>query len=75
MLNHHANYSGFTVLHYAVVLDDEAMLSYLLAHGADPTLENGRGLPPASYCTKEEMKARLTEAAEKVDVVFRVWSN
>ena len=65
-INHFVNYSGFTPLHYAVVLDDQRMVQLLLSHGADPTVENSRGLAPIDYCTNEEMKALLHEHAAKV---------
>ena len=67
-INHFVNYSGFTPLHYAVVLDDWRMVQVLLNHGADPTVENGRGLAPIDYCTNEEMKALLREYATKVSI-------
>ena len=65
-LNHFVNYSGFTALHYAVVVDDETLIQYLLKHGADPTIENNRGLTPDRYCNNERVKALLEEYAVKV---------
>ena len=32
-INHNANYSGFTPLHYGVVVDDEELIQYLLENG------------------------------------------
>ena len=32
-VNHHANYSGFTPLHYAVLLDSHTMAELLLENG------------------------------------------
>ena len=65
-INHFVSYSGFTPLHYAVVMDDQRMVQLLLSHGADPTVENNRGLTPINYCTNEEMKTLLQEEAAKV---------
>lgn len=65
-INHYVNYSGFTGLHYAVVIDDETLIKYLLEHGADPTLENNRGYTPANYCVNERVKVMLEEYTVKV---------
>ena len=67
-INHYASYSGFTPLHYAVVMDDERLIEYLLEHGADPTLENNRGYTPDKYCTNERVGRLLKEYAVKVCV-------
>lgn len=67
-LNHFASYSGFTALHYAVVVDDEVMIQYLLEHRADPTVENNRGLTPDKYCNNERVKALLEDSTVKVNV-------
>lgn len=67
-LNHFVSYSGFTALHYAVVTDDETLIQYLLKHGADPTVENYRGLTPSMYCNNERVKALLEEYTVKVCV-------
>ena len=58
-INHFVSYSGFTPLHYAVAMDDLRMVEILLDGGADPTLENNRGLTPINYCTNEEMRTLL----------------
>ena len=65
-INHFASYSGFTALHYAVVVDDETLIWYLLEHGADPTVENNLGYAPSRYCTNERVKALLDEYTIKV---------
>ena len=65
-MNHNASYSGFTPLHYAVVMDDESLVRYLLEHGADPTIENNRGLTPDRYCNNERVMALLEEYTAKV---------
>ena len=68
-INHYVSYSGFTPLHYAVVMEREEgaeMVQYLLEHGADPTVENNRGLCPMRYCISEETKSRLKKYAAKV---------
>jgi len=68
-INHYVSYSGFTPLHYAVVMEGEedgGMVQYLLDHGADPTIENNRGLCPMKYCTSEETKNLLKKYAAKV---------
>lgn len=33
ILNHSISYSGFTPLHYAVIVDDEYIVKYLLENG------------------------------------------
>ena len=65
-INHYVSYSGFTPLHYAIIVDDIEMVKYLLDHGADPTLENNRGYKPANYCVNESIKALLEEYTNKV---------
>lgn len=68
-INHYVSYSGFTPLHYAVVMEREEggeMVQYLLEHGADPTIENNRGLCPLRYSISEETKSRLKKYATKV---------
>ena len=69
IINHYISYSGFTPLHYAVVVEEEGgegMVRYLLDHGADPTIENNRGFCPAKYCTDEETRKLLQEYSSKV---------
>ena len=65
-INHYVSYSGFTPLHYAILCDDVKLVKYLLDQGADPTVENNRGYTPSDYCTNEEIKAILEDAAIKV---------
>ena len=67
-INHYVSYSGFTPLHYAVVMEEEGgeMVRYLLDHGADPTTENNRGFCPIKYSTKEETRKLLQEYASQV---------
>ena len=67
-INPYASYSGFTALHYAVIVDDEKLIKYLLDHGADPTIENNRGYQPINYCTNERVRAMLEEYSAKVCV-------
>ena len=69
-VNHFVSYSGFTALHYAVVMDDETLIRYLLEHGADPTIENNRGLTPDRYCNNERVKALLEEYTVKVCAII-----
>lgn len=69
-INHFVSYSGFTPLHYAVIVDDERMVRLLLKHGADPTVENNRGLPPINYCTNEQIRALLKEYIAKVRTAY-----
>ena len=71
-INHYVSYSGFTPLHYAVVLGDEKVARYLLERGADPTLENNRGLRPGSYCTSERIKDLLEEYTAKVTAALHL---
>ena len=68
--NHYVSYSGFSPLHYAAIIDDRDMVERLLRHGADPTLQNGRGLTPSDYCTNEETKASLKEHVTKVRQLY-----
>ena len=65
-INHYASYSGFTPLHYAVLLNNKTFIEYLLDKGADPTLENNRGYTPADYCTDEDIKLLLEKYTVKV---------
>jgi len=67
-IDHYVSYSGFTPLHYAVLLDDPKVVSYLLENGADPTIENNRGLLPSDYSTNEVIIALLEKFAVKVTV-------
>ena len=67
-VNHYVSYSGFTPLHYAVVMDDEPLVRYLLEHGADPTIENNRGFTPDRYCNNERVMSLLEEYTAKVDI-------
>ena len=69
-INHFVSYSGFTPLHYAVVMDDKRMVHLLLEHGADPTVENNRGLPPINYCTNDAIQTLLEEYTAKVWAVL-----
>ena len=48
-------------MHYAVIADDLAIVSLLLSRGADPTIEDSRGLTPIDYCTNEEVTALLRD--------------
>ena len=60
------SYSGFTALHYAVLTDDRAMVEWLLENGADPTVENHRGLKPSHYSNSSEILSLLQEYTNKV---------
>ena len=74
-LNHYSSYSGFTALHYGVVMDDERLVRYLLEHGADPTIENNRGLMPGRYCNNERVLVLLEEYTAKVVCYFHAGIN
>ena len=65
-INHFVSYSGFTPLHYAVISDDIAIIRLLLSHGADPTVEDRRGLTPVDYCTNEDVRILLKDHAAQV---------
>ena len=60
------SYSGFTPLHYAILLDNKEITKLLLDNGADPTLENNRGHIPIDYCTNDNIKLLLEEYTRKV---------
>ena len=47
-LNDRANFKGCTPLHYAVLIDDPAVVSMLLEAGADPLRANNYGRTPVS---------------------------
>ncbi|CAI8040388.1 Caseinolytic peptidase B protein homolog [Geodia barretti] len=66
-INHFVSYSGFTPLHYAVISDDIAIIRLLLSHGADPTVEDRRGLTPVDYCTNEDVRILLKDHAAQVE--------
>ena len=68
LVNHHVSYSGFTALHYAVLTEDRAMVEWLLENGADPTVENHRGLKPSDYSTSSEILSLLQEHTAKVGI-------
>ena len=65
-INHFVSYSGFTPLHYAVISDDVAIIRLLLSHGADPTVEDRRGLTPVDYSTNEDVRILLKDHAAQV---------
>jgi hypothetical protein len=65
-INHFVSYSGFTPLHYAVISDDVAIIRLLLSHGADPTVQDRRGLTPFDYCTNEDVRILLKDHAAQV---------
>uniref|UniRef100_A0A0R3T1I0 AAA domain-containing protein n=1 Tax=Rodentolepis nana TaxID=102285 RepID=A0A0R3T1I0_RODNA len=52
------NYRGCTALHYAVLVNDEALVKLLLDSGADPSMENIHGHLPIDLC-KSDSIARL----------------
>ena len=52
------------------------MVSCLLENGADPTIENNRGLLPSAYSTNEAIVALLEKFAVKVTAdILRVSSS
>ncbi|XP_064405178.1 mitochondrial disaggregase-like isoform X2 [Halichondria panicea] len=61
LINHHVSCSGFTALHYAIVIDNREVVECLLESGADPTIENHRGLAPSDYCTNQEILTLLQQ--------------
>lgn len=69
-LSSRASFRGFTALHYAVLSDNEELITLLLAHGADPTLENDRGHPPSSYARTPEVRQILEKHTSKVSGVY-----
>ena len=71
ILNHYISYSGFTPLHYAILLDDIEVVQYLLDNGADPKTENNRGHTPIDYCNNEKIKSLLGEYEMKVSKAIK----
>lgn len=65
-INHYISYSGFTPLHYAILLDDIEVVRLLLDNGANPTLENSRGCIPLDYCTNDDIMLLLEQYTIKV---------
>jgi len=45
--------NGNTALHFAAVAKQNAAVAYLLDHGLDPTVRNGKRLTPADICEKQ----------------------
>ena len=44
---------GYTALHYAALSGLKKCVEYLLAHGADPYIENKAGLSPCDLAMRE----------------------
>ncbi|XP_065885497.1 mitochondrial disaggregase-like [Dysidea avara] len=63
------NFSGFTALHYAVVLNDHNIIKILLENGADPSIRNHKGLKPSAYCTTTYVLKMLnTQEAKQAEL-------
>lgn len=69
LINHHVSCSGFTALHYAIVIDNREVVECLLESGADPTIENHRGLAPSDYCTNQEILTLLQQHTVMVTII------
>ena len=74
-IDHYVSYSGYTPLHYAVLLNDPEVVRYLLENGADPTIENNSGYLPVDYSTNEYIIALLEKFAEEVNTVQQTLHN
>lgn len=59
---------GKTVLHEAVSLGDEAIVSLLLERGANPNIEDERGSTPVLYCRDVDILYRLIESNIDINV-------
>lgn len=62
-----ADTSGFTPLHYAVIIGDMEMIKLLLSHGADPTIKNAEGHPPKDYFDAEDQPQALLKLLEQAE--------
>ena len=69
LVNHHASCSGFTALHYAIIIDNREVVKCLLESGADPTIESHRGLKPSDYCNNQEILTLLHEHIVMVTII------
>ena len=70
LINHHVSCSGFTALHYAIVIDNREVVECLLESGADPTIESHRGLTPSDYCTNQEILTLLQQHTVMVTILI-----
>ncbi|VUZ54385.1 unnamed protein product [Hymenolepis diminuta] len=57
------DYRGCTALHYAVLVDDEALVELLLQSGADPGMENIHGHMPIDLCKSPSIARLLGSSA------------
>ncbi|KAF2901713.1 hypothetical protein ILUMI_04474 [Ignelater luminosus] len=65
-LNNKATFLGFTALHYAALADSIESVKVLLAHGANPCIENDSGHKPLEYARDgSEIKKLLEEHTSK----------
>jgi len=64
-LNCHQMFRGFTPLHYAVLAHDQASVRLLMDRGADPTLTNEYGLPPADYAADVGIRSLMSAHAAR----------
>ncbi|XP_061165510.1 mitochondrial disaggregase-like [Saccostrea echinata] len=64
-LSQRANFKGCTPLHYAVLMEDFAIVKMLLDAGADPTLENVNGHKPIDYTKNQSLQNLLRNAESK----------
>ncbi|XP_063413641.1 mitochondrial disaggregase-like [Mytilus trossulus] len=64
-LNRQSTFQGCTALHYAVLIDDAAIVRALLEAGADPTIENKNGHKPVDYVKSENVSQVLHNAENK----------
>ncbi|CAG2246303.1 clpB [Mytilus edulis] len=68
-LNRQSTFQGCTALHYAVLIDDAAIVRALLEAGADPTIENKNGHKPVDYVKSENVSQVLHNAENKFNEV------
>ena len=63
-LDHTSDFSGFTALHYSVLLSDQRMTDLLLAKGINASIETHAGYTPQKLTNDPHVKKQLEKAEE-----------